>query len=547
MRQYRPLIKPGVPFDWLTHRYLAGIYADDSQRMVLCKAGQMGVSEYLVSWMLWHADQMGSTGLYVFPTDSHVSDFSAARLGPAIERDVSPYLADLIVSAVGESRGADRVGLKRVRDRFVYFRGAKVQPDGRAPQLRSIDADALVLDEFDEMDRRAPGIARERLGHSAVAAERSASTPTYANVGIHAEYLASDQHEWHLRCQACGEWQAPGLENLITEQDDLGRPVRWNTAAGHGLGGLAEADDHGEPELLCRKCRAILDRLAPGEWVAAYPGRPVRGYQITGLISPRKPLSDIIGRRDGERATGLQSTDESDRQQVYNQKLGLTYRSSQVTSLADATLDGCRRGYALGPAPGETWMGVDVGRVLHVVIRGIGDGSDRPARWIGTVSGFDDLGRLMAQHGVKVCVVDALPETREARKFQANYGTGRVWLAYFGGGRAGLKDESPYAWNDGERTVTVDRTRTLDHVTTQFFLGSRSEGGYTLPANARDIADYYAQIKAPERRLETAADGNRVAVYVETGPDHYMFAEVYCAVAMAGTPARLKPAVNPFY
>ena len=137
----RRLLGPERPFDLVEHRYLAGIYGDTCQEMVVCKAGQVGVSEFLISWVLWSADVRKATGLYVFPTDTHVSDFSAARLGPAIEAEVSPYLAKLVVAAKGSKRGADRVGLKRVRDRFVYFRGAKVQPDGRAAQLRSIDAD----------------------------------------------------------------------------------------------------------------------------------------------------------------------------------------------------------------------------------------------------------------------------------------------------------------------------------------------------------------------------------------------------------------------
>ena len=53
----------------------------------------------------------------------------------------------------------------------------------------------------------------------------------------------------------------------------------------------------------------------------------------------------------------------------------------------------------------------------------------------------------------------------------------------------------------------------------------------TLPANARDVADYYDQMKAPVRVLEQASDGNKVPRYVETGADHYAHAENYCAAA----------------
>jgi len=87
------------------------LYNQTSRRVVVRKASQVGVSEYLVSHALWSADQRSATVLYVFPTDKHVSDFSSARVGPAIE--ASAYLDAIIVE--GGERGADRVTLKRVR------------------------------------------------------------------------------------------------------------------------------------------------------------------------------------------------------------------------------------------------------------------------------------------------------------------------------------------------------------------------------------------------------------------------------------------------
>lgn len=500
--EHRPWLKTGLRLDLETHAYLRGLYADECREMVILKAGQMGISEYLLSWLLWNADEHKATGLYVFPTDTHVSDFSAARLGQAIE--ASPYLADLIVPAF--ERGADRVGLKRVGDRFMYFRGAKVDPKGRAPQLKSIDADALVLDEYDEMDRRAPAIARERLGHSAWAGVRIASTPTYAGVGIHAEFMATDGREWKVRCAHCGNWQTPELSDLIREYDALERPTVWN-----GM--------EGEPYLACRKCQKPLDPTGPGEWVAAHPGREVHGYHVNGLVSPRKHLADIIGGGAGEQAMGLMSTDESKRQQVINQKVGLPYRSTSAVALTDELLDACRRDYALGPRPGGAFCGIDVGRVLNVVIRGA-DWSQRAAVQL------PDFGQqlidLLVEHGVLATTVDALPETRLARAFQQSLPRGAVWLAYY---RDRSKDMPPMEWKPDEMNVTADRTRTLDATFAQFRRAARGEQGATLPANARDIVDYYSHLKAPERKLAKDAKGNSVAIYDEGGrADHYCLA-----------------------
>ena len=533
-RKYRSNLAPERAFDLNGHAYLKAIYEETAQEVVLRKAAQLGASEYLVSYILQAADVRGATGLYVLPTDSHVSDFSAARVGAAMDERASPYLASIVVA--GDKHGADRVGLKRMRDRFIYFRGAKVKPDGSAPQLRSIDADVLVLDEFDEMDRRAEALARKRLGHSTLAEVRIVSTPTFANVGIDAEYQASDRREWHFKCPSCGEWTAPTLDDLVLEWDSLERPVRWNGQVEGGPSTSSGQKAGGEPYLACRKCKGALDRSGAGEWVAAYPDREVHGYHLTRLFVPQTPLAGII--------TGLEEVDENKRQQVFNQDLGLPYRSTQATALTDVLLDGCRREYGHGVvalrqaqgaqgAQGSAFMGVDVGRVLHTVIRQRQEDGGWRQVWAGEVTAFEDLSGLMERYGVKTCVVDALPETRKAREFQETQKRGRVWLAYYTGQgqKGGTKKESPIHWDEKERVVNLDRTRTLDATLGLFALAARGEPGNTLPANARDIRDYYAHLRAPERRLEDGPDGNQVAVYVESGPDHYAHAENYCYVA----------------
>lgn len=506
--QYRQYLAPGKVFDTEGHRYMTAIYAEDNYpEVVMCKAGQIGASEYLISWLFWNADINNATGLYILPTDGDVSDFSAGRIGPAIE--ASEYLANIVIGAGGEQRGADKVTLKRVRDRFIYLRGGKVRPNGSAPQLKSVPADALVLDELDEIDRKAIDLAKQRLGHSAIAATRMASTPTYPGVGIHAEYLNSDQREWHLRCESCGAQQAVTIDRLVREWDELGRPAKWN------------GDDAG-PFLACVKCDKPLDRLGAGEWVAAYPSRTVRGYALSRLFAAHRPLSEII--------QGLSSVDESVRQQTYNQGLGLPYRPSTAHRLTDEILKSCQREYGLGAKPGATFMGIDVGRVLHVVIRGREADGNRPLRFAGTVQDFDEAARLIEKFGVKRCVVDALPETRQAREFQTAHKSGAVWLAYYIGAK---KEAEAEGWNEDDGVVNLDRTRTLDNLMALFSTAANGEPGNTLPANIEAVEDYFSHLKALQRVLHKGRDGNQIPTYVETGPDHFAHAENYCAAAQA--------------
>lgn len=513
---YRHWLRPGQPFDLTTHRYLIDLYNCRAAEMVVYKASQMGASELAVSYALHACDQRRATVLYIFPTEGHVSDFSSARIGPALE--ASPYLNRIVVSGGGlpgatgpaARRGADRVTLKRVRDRFLYLRGAQVSASGMAAQLKAVDADVLILDEVDEMDPRAPAIAVKRLGHSSIAERRDISTPTYAGRGIHARWQESDQREWHVPCPGCGEWQPLDIHSVIVEWDDLERPTAWH------------ATPDGRAYAACRKCNRELDRLAQGRWVAAYPDRVVAGFHLSKLFSPAADLLAIVHQ--------LQRSDETVRRECFNQDLGLPYtpRGGQLT---DAVLDACRRDYAHGPVKGERpFMGVDVGAVLHVVIRGpLNADGERPQRFAGEVATFDELGRLIREYRPRRVVVDAMPETRMARALQADFPEGLVWLAYY---TEESKDERPARFDGRNGTVVLDRTRTLDATLAGF---SEAVQENTLPAAARAIGggDYYKHLTALVRVVEERAGraGTAVARYVAPGADHYGHAEGYAWAA----------------
>lgn len=519
----RANLKPGLPFDLTSHPYLAGIYRETARNLVLYKASQMGASEYAVSYALHAADERMCTVLYIFPTDTHVSDFSSARIGPAIE--ASKYLDSIVVEGGGPGgkRGADRVTLKRVRDRFIYLRGGQVKPNGQAPQLKSIDADVIILDEIDEMDPRAPAIAEKRLGHSEIAEQRWISTPTYPGVGIHAKWLESDQREWHVRCEHCGERQAMTIQQVVDSWDELGRPVEWH--------------DY----VACRKCKRPLNRLADGEWVAAYPGRDIAGFHLTKLFSPTAQLDQLV--------RGLITTDETRRREAFNQDLGEPYtpRGGQIT---DQALDECVRDYATRPVPGEkTFLGADVNKTLNVVIRGPRhpETGERPLRFAGELESFEALGYLIRQYNVVRGVIDALPETRKARELQEDFAPkirkggvvtsdfehGVLWLAYYVTQKTGSKAAELAVWDKDKGVVNIDRTRSLDTTFARFY-----DQENTLPGNARDIRDYYAHLRALVRTVEKDATGQPVARYVESSPDHFAHAENYATVASMDLPTR---------
>jgi hypothetical protein len=522
----RAMLKPGVAFDLVHRPYLRDLYAEQAREMVVYKASQMGASELGVSYALYSCDERDATVLYVFPTRTHVTDFSTARIAPALE--ASEYLSGVVASggAGDDRRGTDRVTLKRIGDRFLYLRGAQVKPDGRAPQLKSIDADVLVLDEVDEMDQRAPVIAVKRLGASAISEVRWISTPTYPGVGIHAKWLESDQREWFVPCPKCRRFHSLTIDDVVTEWDSLGRPVGWN------------GQSEGRAFAACRGCGAELDRHAHGSWVAAKPGREIAGFHLSKLFSPTSSLLAIV--------EALQTVEETKRREAFNQDLGLPY-SPRGGRLTKTLLDQCRRDYLHGPVAGEACAaGVDVGSRLHVVIRGPASRTgDRPQRWAGAVEGYKALRNLFLKYNVRRAVIDALPETRAVREFRADYGRGAVWLAYFPNTRIGLKSEEVMQIKEEDGVVNIDRTRAMDEVMAGLLSSSVGEAGLTLPADARDVPEYYEHITNQVRVLEKNAAGQQVARYRELGPDHLSLAELYCLVAgKMPRPATLPKARN---
>jgi len=354
------------------------------------------------------------------------------------------------------------------------------------------------------LDARALPIAAHRLGHSQLKEARYFSTPTYAGRGVHALWLNSDQREWEVPCPACERWQAVTIDHIVTDWDALERPVAW-----HG-------QDAGRAWAACENCGTRLNHLARGRWRARFPGRERAGFHLTKLFSPLTALSEVVAR--------LQTTDETKRKEAFNQDLGLPY-APRGGRLTEAELDAARGEYAHGAVPGRRIAaGVDVGRVLHVVIRAADTGRQV---WAGEVPTFERLGQELRRYGARNVIIDALPETKKAREFQATARDMQVYLAYYDTQRRGSKRADAVRADSEQGTVTMDRTRTLDGV-----LAALREGLLSLPGHARAIANYYDHLTSLVRQLVTGSDGVQYAQYAQVGPDHLAHAENYCYAAM---------------
>ncbi len=511
----RQWIDVKTPFDLDNHLYLADIYACPAQEICVYKAAQLGISELFVSYDLHGCGIRGMTILHLMPTEGDVGDFSRQRFGGAIE--ASPSIEAMIRDASGSQRGSDKVTLKRVGDGWLYLRGAQVDTKKKeARQLHSVAADGVVFDEYDRMSPWVRDIGLKRLGHSQIAEVRYGSTPTWAGQGIVTIWEESDQREWFVPCGRCGHWAYIYIDKrdechyMVLEWDDLGRPRAW-----HG-------QSEGRAYVACGQCGREIDHAAAGQWVARYPGRSLVGFHPTKLHTRQLPLIKII--------TDLQAVEEMGQRQAWNQHLGLAF-SPRGGKLTYEVLDQCRREYAHGPRGDDRPVaGVDVGKVLHLIIRAgeiDPDTGEWPQLFAGEVS-WDDLVHLLHRYRVRRVVMDALPETTKALEIQAKFPRGVIWLCYYNLSDLGNRRTEPYNWNEVEGVVNCDRTRVLDRMFAGFYSLSS-----TLPLNIRDVPHYYDQMTAPTRKFVTRDNGITVSVYDEgESADHYAHAETYCRIAM---------------
>ena len=492
--EYFPWVKRywtsrGESLDFEDHKFLHGIYKDQHDHIIWMKSAQAGITERALTEAVWLADQFPENALYVFPTSSSISDLVQERVDdPLNNNDYLQKVSGRSKKLLGKQ--ADKVGLKRMSEGFIYFRGSN-----KPTQITSVPADIIFVDEVDRMPPDSVPYIPKRLGHSHRKWQRWLSTPTLPNFGIHKMFIETDQCHYNVKCNHCNEWI--DLDFFTHVKYEMKNDVECK-----------------EAWIECHKChKRIVPHLLEGEWVPLYPDRDKRGYFIHKLYTPRVDLKELVQES--------LKTAEWEVQQFYNQDLGLPY-SPKGGSISDEDIQACIRGYRTGVQKGQThYMGVDVGVYLHVTIQT----EDRMALIV-KVKDFTELDQLMKDYNVRFCVVDALPETRKAQEFAARF-RGRVFLCYYSKLNEPKKDEW-FQHNASEAKVNTRRTLSLDNWSDRI----RKQKVF-MPENVNDFVEFKENMAALTRIVREDNKGNMIAEYVKTGPDHFYHAGNYSNIARA--------------
>jgi hypothetical protein len=496
------ILLDGRPLDLRTHPYQVEPLSDPSPRQCGMKGAQVGwTSTTMVKTIhsLIHGRyQQGA--LYLFPTREDTTDFSKGRFMPLINDN--PCIASQV-------QDTDAANIKRIGRAMLYLRGARstrtIQGTKKtSPQLKSVPVDCLVCDEYDEMEPAMIDMALERMAHSTVKDERYLSTPSIPDYGIDALYQKSDQRVWLIKCTHCGAW-------TCLEQE---------------FPACLQTDKDGKTTRVCKKCSGQINHHY-GVWIAQYPSRSkdLVGRWISQLNSSFVDPGKILEAYNNPPGGRLQ--------EVFNSKLGRAYIEATHRLSVQEVLALCGTDGIAQKDDGPCFMGVDQGKDLHVVIgkKTASAGLTAKIIHLGVYKDWADLDQLMTGFHVLRCVVDALPEQRNARQFAERF-KGKTYLNFYSDSQKGV-----YAWNEASLTVNSNRTESLDASHNQVLTASIG-----LPKECEITREFAVHLNNVAKRLEEDLEtGSKKYVYVKLGIDHFRHAFNYEAIARSAVDKSLFP------
>jgi hypothetical protein len=314
------------------------------------------------------------------------------------------------------------------------------------------------------------------------------SNPTLPDYGIDREFQQTDQRHWLVRCEKCGRY-------TCLEDSFPGCLLELKNKVVRG----------------CMRCHSELDPSI-GQWVAKRPQvADRRGYRYSQLFSHFVGPAEIL----------RQYRAAKNRANFYNLKLGMAFVDAENRLAVQEVLNLCGDQGIAGSDLGPCTMGVDQGKDIHVVIgKRDGAASDRVV-YIGVQKEWEALDSLMDLFNVTRCVVDALPETRNARAFAERH-RGRVFLNYYVHTLKG-----PARWDEQKLTVQCNRTESMD--ASHHEIQNRK---ILIPRQSSAIEEFAEHLHNVAKKLEENEEtGSKQYVYVRLGPDHFRHAFNYECLA----------------
>ncbi len=480
------------------------------------KGSQMGFTEVAILWGA-HGCLYGKfpQGLgVIFPTSDSVTRYSSERWDPMIS---------LNWEAFGKYISKNSVDQKKISRSTINFRGArethKIEGSkGTSIQAKQWSADALIFDEKDEMQPNMVAMFHKRLGHARAdnvemrSYIRALSTPSIPGWGIEADYEIGSQHIWMIKCPKCN------TETCL----DLTFPDC-----------LVELQD-GIVTRLCPGCRDHGLDPRTGHWVAQYPDRKIVSRWVSRLNTGYADLRMILdcynnpSRHDG----GLQ--------ELYNSELARGYVASENKLETEDVYACCSWDGLQGAHKGPTAVGVDVGKQFHVTVAVRPNTEALKLIYMARVTEIEQVREICLRFNAGCVVMDLEPETRTARRFQAEMDAS-VWLCDEQGTR-----KKPAGWYEDDMLLAVNRTESCDMVVQNI----REKGRIILPSRCPEVEEFALELSNIVKAKKVDKASGSVSFYWNNmgRPDHYFHSLLFCIMASDRIPVATDRRMNsPWY
>lgn len=484
----------GRPYSYEGFEFQQQIIEDDHPTQVLQKGAQIGASEIMAIRSVYVAAHLGLTSLYYLDNDKKARTFGKKRIQRLINR--SPELK----GQIGETYSWDHMDLGE----------GSIQVMGMFSESNVITApgDYVIRDEVDRSKQDHSEFVKDRIMASHLQWDHALSQPSFPGYGINKMFVPSDQHYWHLICPACG------AENCL-EKDFPKNFMEYPTSR------LKSAPDGATHYRGCLHCQAELD-MKKGRWVAHRPGRDVRGYHISQLYTqiepPKKKAANYATWIMRQYAAALKRRLELRRFVI--SIIGDPYGGDDA-KITDDVLRACQRKYGFGRAGLGTFMGVDVGDLLHIAIN-VRYGGELKWVWFEVTEKWSRLAELMRAFGVAACVIDAMPYKRSAKEFACGFKK-KVWIQYFRPVKELTIGSELFENKIPIQTVFVDRTESLDAtvdmlVAEEMLLPAMDKAN---PAEKAVLEDVWAHLKMLITETVEDHNGNKRRTYLDHVENHF--------------------------
>ncbi len=486
-------LRDGIVFSLKDMSYLFDIISCDKKVSNCKKGSQMCLTTafFIDSVHACKYRRYDQNIMYMMPTVTAVERLSKVSFDPIFQ--YNPWIM--------KKGDTNTTMCREINGRSIVMVGAQPKKVGGSgtkdtDNLRSIPCDDIKRDEIDLMDSDMVYMSSQRVLRSKFKRISNFGSPTYPGYGIDKLYEESDKRKWQIKCRSCDKYTCLGetWPNCIIQKDG-----RWFRSCIH-----------------CHHEIFVID----GSWQSEFSDRREAGFWVSGLLSPLANLDDYMYE--------YHNIEGAKMSEFMRSRLGIATTEAENQLDETTVLSRCTSNQNQMVSSGETAMGVDIGKKIHVVV-GIRTGRESyDILHVSELNNLRELHDLALKMNVRSCVIDSGPHDFGVLDFQRT----EPYMIYL----CQYSETSPGKpkFNAKEGIVRCNRSEWCDKVHTTF-----SENRVRIPRPSLTIQDFARQMtKTAKTVIEHPDTGLKKPRWIKLGADHFFHSTLYFLIAAGRTSPR---------